>query len=106
MKLRAVAAAGIAAVFWLSCMGFVPSSGAQLLPDVAAAAPLPLLTVGTLSGISTLNPNTTQGCATDFCGLFMERLLKFGPDQHLEPELATSVSQPGPSPMCTTCAKA
>src|SRR5712691_2115585 len=61
-----------------------------------ASATIPLLRVGTLSGNSTLNPLTTQGCATDFCGLFMERLLRFSPDNKLEPELATSVTQPDP----------
>ena len=65
-------------------------------PGAPASATIPLLTVGTLSGNSTLNPLTTQGCATDFCGLFMERLLRFSPQNSLEPELATSVTQPSP----------
>lgn len=64
-----------------------PSSG-------GSAAVIPLLRVGTTGGTSTLDPLTTQGCATDFCGLFMERLMKFSPDGELEPQLATSVSQP------------
>jgi peptide/nickel transport system substrate-binding protein len=41
-----------------------------------------------------VDPLTTQGCATDYCGLFMERLMKFAPDGKLAPQLATSLTQP------------
>jgi peptide/nickel transport system substrate-binding protein len=54
-----------------------------------------LLRVGTVAAQgSTLDPLKTQGCATDYCGLFMERLMKFGSDGKLQPQLAASVSQP------------
>ena len=65
----------------------VPNSG-------GSSATIPLLRVGTTGSTSTLDPLTTQGCATDYCGLFMERLMKFAPDGKLEPQLAASMSEP------------
>jgi peptide/nickel transport system substrate-binding protein len=64
----------------------------------STAATIPLLRVGTPggTGTSTLDPLTTQGCATDYCGLFMERLMKFSPDGRLEPQLAASMTEPNP----------
>jgi peptide/nickel transport system substrate-binding protein len=85
--------AAAAAVLSGGCSSAAPAPGS----GASGSAEIPLLTVGTLSGNSTLNPLTTQGCATDFCGLFMERLLRFSPQNQLEPELATSVTQPDPA---------
>jgi peptide/nickel transport system substrate-binding protein len=93
MKFRV--AAVTAAVAALAA-GLGACTSAKSAPAPSASATIPLLRVGTLSGNSTLNPLTTQGCATDFCGLFMERLLRFSPANKLEPELATSVTQPDP----------
>jgi peptide/nickel transport system substrate-binding protein len=86
--------AAAAALLGTGCSSTASAPGAP--PGAPASATIPLLTVGTLSGNSTLNPLTTQECATDFCGLFMERLLRFSPQNTLEPELATSVTQPSP----------
>jgi peptide/nickel transport system substrate-binding protein len=61
-----------------------------------AGAAIPLLRAGTAFGSSTLDPLTTQGCATDYCGLFMERLMKFSPGGRLEPQLAASMTEPSP----------
>jgi ABC-type transport system substrate-binding protein len=38
----------------------------------------------------------SQGCNDSFCGLFMEHLFNLSPQNQLEPELATSVTQPSP----------
>ncbi|HEX6519859.1 MAG TPA: ABC transporter substrate-binding protein [Streptosporangiaceae bacterium] len=95
MKLRSVLIAAIAAVAALSACssaGSTPTAGTS-----GASAAIPVLRVGTPAiQNGTLDPLTTQGCATDYCGLFMERLLKFSPQNTLEPELATSVTHPDP----------
>ncbi len=61
------------------------------------SAAIPLLVGGTASDYSNLNPNDTQGCVIEFCGLIYEHLVKFGPNGTLQPELATSVSTPNPT---------
>lgn len=58
--------AAAAALLGTGCSSTASAPGAP--PGAPAGATIPLLTVGTLSGNSTLNPLTTQGCATDFCG--------------------------------------
>jgi peptide/nickel transport system substrate-binding protein len=83
--------AGLAA-----CSSGPPTANPASPASGGAAAAIPLLRVGTTGGTSTLDPLTTQGCATDFCGLFMERLMKFSTDGKLEPQLATSITQPNP----------
>jgi peptide/nickel transport system substrate-binding protein len=57
---------------------------------------IPLLTGGDVGAASTIDPDQTQGCQDNYCGLFMEHLLQLGPNNALEPELATSMTQPNP----------
>ena len=91
MKLlkRAMPAAVVAALLLVglaACSGSgSPASNSAGPSSAGSSAAIPLLRVGTTGGTSTLDPLTTQGCATDFCGLFMERLMKFSPDGKLEP---------------------
>jgi peptide/nickel transport system substrate-binding protein len=93
LLMRAVAAAaatGLALAGLAAC-----SSGSPAASSGGSGAAIPLLRVGTPPvGTSTLNPLTTQGCATDYCGLIMERLMKFSSDGRLEPELAASLTEP------------
>jgi peptide/nickel transport system substrate-binding protein len=90
ITLAAVSAA-VLAVGLVHPLGTLPASASTV------SATIPLLTAGTTSGYSTLNPNDTQGCVIEFCGLIYEHLVKFGPNGSLEPELATSVSTPDPT---------
>jgi peptide/nickel transport system substrate-binding protein len=83
----ATAMAAVLAVSLAACSG-------TAAPAPASGAAIPLLRAGTTGPTSTLDPLTTQGCATDYCGLFMERLMKFAPDGKLEPQLAASMSEP------------
>jgi peptide/nickel transport system substrate-binding protein len=102
MKLLMRAVPAAAALLLLGGLAACSSGSNPAAPSSAGAssgglaAVIPLLRVGTTGGTSTLNPLTTQGCATDYCGLFMERLMKFAPSGELEPQLATSVTQPTP----------
>src|SRR5580692_2852784 len=91
----AAAAAVLALAALAACSSSAPASGpVGSGGSSGSGAAIPLLRVGTTGGTSTLDPLTTQGCATDFCGLFMERLMKFSADGKLEPQLATSVTHP------------
>jgi peptide/nickel transport system substrate-binding protein len=94
----AAAAAVLALAALAACSSSAPASGpvgsGGSNGSGGSSAAIPLLRVGTTGGTSTLDPLTTQGCATDFCGLFMERLMKFSADGKLEPQLATSITQP------------
>jgi peptide/nickel transport system substrate-binding protein len=45
---------------------------------------------------STVDPDQTESCNDNYCGLFMEHLLQPGPDSRLDPELATSWTQTNP----------
>src|SRR5690242_11003798 len=92
MAWLATAMAAVLAVSLAACAG----TGAPAPAGAASGATIPLLRVGTTGPTSTLDPLTTQGCATDYCGLFMERLMKFAPDGKLEPQLAASMSEPNP----------
>jgi peptide/nickel transport system substrate-binding protein len=97
LRLRAAPAAASIVLFLAgltACSSGSPASNSAGPGSGGANVVIPLLRVGTTGGTSTLNPLTTQGCATDYCGLFMERLMKFAPDGRLEPELATSITQP------------
>ena len=71
------------------------SSSASTSVSTAAGA-IPLLTAGDVNFYTNIDPNKTQGCNDNYCGLFMEHLLQLGPDNTLKPELATSVTQPNP----------
>jgi peptide/nickel transport system substrate-binding protein len=61
------------------------------------SAAISQLTAGETGGYANLDPDQTQSCNDNFCGLFMEHLLQLGPNNTLEPELATSVSEPVPT---------
>src|SRR6185437_15925566 len=102
MKLRLRALPGAAAAILLSaglgaCGSSTPGSGsggASASGGSAAGAVIPLLTGGDVNFYSDIDPNKTQGCNDSYCGLFMEHLFNLGQGNVLEPELATSVSQP------------
>jgi peptide/nickel transport system substrate-binding protein len=64
--------------------------------STAASGTIPLLRVGTNFPISTLNPVSDSGNAWSVDELSLETLLKLGPHDTLQPELATSVSHPNP----------
>jgi peptide/nickel transport system substrate-binding protein len=55
-----------------------------------------LLTGGDVGAYSTIDPNKTEACNDNYCGLFMEHLLQPGPNNTLQPELATSWTQTSP----------
>jgi ABC-type transport system substrate-binding protein len=65
-------------------------------PSSAASRTIPLLRIGTNFPISTLNPIDDNGNAWAVNQLSLETLVKLGPDNTLEPELATSFSHPTP----------
>jgi peptide/nickel transport system substrate-binding protein len=73
-----------------------PASGANPAAAARAAATIPLLTGGDVGAYSTIDPNQTEGCNDNYCGLFMEHLLQPGPNSTLQPELATSWAQTSP----------
>ncbi len=93
MKLRNVALVLSAAL--CAIVGLAPPSGAEPAPGLRPSVTIPLLRVGDSFAYSTLNPNQTQGCATDVCALSMERLMAFNPSgTAVHPELAASVEEP------------
>jgi peptide/nickel transport system substrate-binding protein len=73
-----------------------PPSGSSPAPGAGAAAAIPLLTGGDVGAYSTVDPDQTESCNDNYCGLFMEHLLQPGPGSTLQPELATSWSQASP----------
>jgi peptide/nickel transport system substrate-binding protein len=96
-RLRAIpvmAAATLLLIGLGACSSSAPATGSG---GAAGAATIPQLTAGEVTGYANLDPDQTQSCNDNFCGLFMEHLLQLGPNNTLEPELATSVSQPDPT---------
>jgi peptide/nickel transport system substrate-binding protein len=102
MKLRLRAIPVVAAAILLitglgACGNSAPAAGSGASRSgSAASAPIAQLTGGDVNFYSNVDPNKTQGCNDNYCGLFMEHLLQLGPNNTLEPELATSVTQPNP----------
>ena len=97
MKLRLLAAApAVAALLAAGCSSSParPASG-PAVPGVSAAA-IPLLTGGDVGAYTNVDPNQTEACNDNYCGLFMEHLLQPGPNDSLQPELATSWAQTSP----------
>jgi peptide/nickel transport system substrate-binding protein len=94
MKFRvaAVTAAVAALAAGLSACTSTTSAPAS----TTASATIPLLNAGDVNFYSNIDPNKTQGCNDNYCGLFMEHLLQLGANNTLQPELATSVTQPNP----------
>jgi peptide/nickel transport system substrate-binding protein len=97
MKLRSqtvlvALAAVVLAVGLSACSGATagPGSGAP-----SADTTIPLLRVGINYTVTTLNP-AENGYQFEIAPLIMETLLKLGPQGQLEPDLATSVSNPNP----------
>jgi len=100
MKLRLRAATVAAAAMLLAAtLGACSSSTSPPGSGSSAAtgAAIQQLTAGETAGYANLDPDQTQSCNDNFCGLFMEHLLQLGPNNTLEPELATSVSEPDPT---------
>jgi peptide/nickel transport system substrate-binding protein len=94
LLMRAVPASAAVILLLAALAACSSSSGTPAASSGGSSAPIPLLRVGVVSPDATVDPLTTQGCADEYCGLFMERLMKFGSDGKLAPELATSVTQP------------
>ena len=93
-RLRAVAVAAAAMLLAVS-LGACSSSTSPPGPSGSGTgATISTLTAGETAGYANLDPDQTQSCNDNFCGLFMEHLLQLGPNNTLEPELATSVSEP------------
>jgi peptide/nickel transport system substrate-binding protein len=92
-RVTVTACAAASAVLLAAGCSSTPSSSA---PGSAAKAAIPLLTGGEVTSYGNLDPDQTQSCNDNYCGLFMEHLLQMGPNYTLEPELATSVTQPNP----------
>src|ERR1700746_3656440 len=102
LRLRAIPVAA-AATLLLVGLGACGSSGSPPAPPAggsgsgssgSGAAAIAQLTGGDVNFYSNVDPNKTQGCNDNYCGLFMEHLLQLGPNNTLKPELATSVTQP------------
>jgi peptide/nickel transport system substrate-binding protein len=89
------AVTSIVAAGLVLAVAFVAPSAAALKSGVQAQTAIPLLTVGDqLTGTSSLDPKTNQGCGAG-CGLYLEHLLTIGPTGKLVPQLAASYTQPG-----------
>jgi peptide/nickel transport system substrate-binding protein len=93
VRLAAMLAAAAATLLSVGCSSGPAVTGAT---GSGASVSIPLLTEGEVNSYSNLDPDQTQGCNNNFCGLFMEHLLLLGPNYTLGPELATSVTQPNP----------
>jgi ABC-type transport system substrate-binding protein len=99
LRLRAIPAMAAAALLLTglgACSGSASAPAADSGGSGSGAAAIAHLTGGDVNFYSDVDPNKTQGCNDNYCGLFMEHLLQLGPGNTLEPELATSVSQPNP----------
>src|SRR5215471_6079081 len=92
MRLRPAVAAALASVILL---GAGCSSGAPTATRHEPGAAIPLLRVGTTQPLSTLNPTKNFG-AWVVDDLTLETVMNLGPHAQLEPNLATSVTQPNP----------
>jgi ABC-type transport system substrate-binding protein len=89
LRLRAIPVMAAAALLLIglgACGSSAPATGSGSGP----AAGIAQLTAGETTGYANLDPDQTQSCNDNFCGLFMEHLLQLGPNNTLEPELATS----------------
>jgi peptide/nickel transport system substrate-binding protein len=97
LRLRAVPVAA-AAMLLAAGLGACSSSASPPGPSGSGTgAAIPTLTAGEVTGYANLDPDQTESCNDNFCGLFMEHLLQLGPNNTLEPELATSVTEPDPA---------
>ena len=100
IRLRAIPVMAAAILLFIglgACGSNAPASGSggSSAPGGSAASTvIPQLTGGDVNFYSNIDPNKTQGCNDSYCGLFMEHLFNLGQGNVLEPELATSVSQP------------
>src|SRR5215469_9705425 len=100
MKLLARAAAATAAatallVLLAACSTGAPSSGSGGSAASGSAAAIPSLRVGINYTVTTLNP-AKNGYQFEIAALTLETLLTLTPQGQLEPELATSVTNPNP----------
>jgi peptide/nickel transport system substrate-binding protein len=92
MRLRLAATAALATATLLSA-GCSTSSSAPSAQNSGAA--IPLLRVGTTQPLNTLSPTKNFGSwVVD--DLALETVMNLGPQAQLEPNLATSVTQPNP----------
>jgi peptide/nickel transport system substrate-binding protein len=94
MKIRvptrlAAAVAAVTAVALTSCSGTMPT------PASGASATIPQLRVGLSLSVSSLNLAKDIN-ANWVDKLSLETLMKFGPQGNVEPDLATSVTEPNP----------
>ena len=94
-RLRAVTLAAAAVIVAAGLGACTSSTAAPTSRGSAAAATIPLLRVGINYTVTTLDP-AKNGYQFEIAPLIMETLLKMGPRGQLEPDLATSVSNPNP----------
>jgi peptide/nickel transport system substrate-binding protein len=94
-RLRVVTLAAAAVIVAAGLSACTSSTAAPASGGSAAAATNPLLRVGINYTVTTLDP-AKNGYQFEIAPLIMETLLKMGPRGQLEPDLATSVSNPNP----------
>ncbi len=75
--------------------GLVPATEAMAEPAIAGSGVIPLLRVGLSTPFASLDQTKTYD-APDITDLSLETLMKLGPHGQVEPNLATSVSEPNP----------
>jgi peptide/nickel transport system substrate-binding protein len=91
----ATAAAAVLLAGLAACSSGPPASGGGGSAAPSSTAAIPVLRVGINYTVTTLNP-AKNGYQFEISALTLETLLKLGPQGQLEPELATSVSNPNP----------
>lgn len=96
MKLQLATTSAIAVTGALALgLGVVPLSDAAPLDRANSAQASALLTIGSTTVFSTLNPINSNGCNIEWCALIYEHLLKVGSTGKLEPNLARSFERRG-----------
>jgi peptide/nickel transport system substrate-binding protein len=96
MKIRArlalaATAAGVLALGLAACSGTAAAPSGASAGAGSSRGAIPLLRIGDDASLSTLDTGTDED--NDVYGT-LETLTKFGPDGQIEPDLATSVTQP------------
>jgi peptide/nickel transport system substrate-binding protein len=78
------------------CAALGPVAFASRSDAAGNAGVIPLLRVGTSSAFSSLDPAKTEGGQDVYFGVW-DYLMKLGPNGQVEPNLARSVTRPGPA---------
>jgi peptide/nickel transport system substrate-binding protein len=96
MRFRVAAATAAVAATALVIGCSSPSAPHPGSGSAASGGTIPLLTIGTSFSIPTLNPLNDTTLASIIDDLSLETLFNLGPNYELEPNLATSMTQPNP----------